>query len=208
MKCSNCNAEIADNAKFCPKCGSKVEKVEPVKNCPNCGTAIVVDSKFCSKCGTKIEMTNKCPNCGETIKEGSKFCHVCGTKIVVGNGVNEKANRKKCKYSNGFISFEYPDNYVMSDDVEYEGMIISSCEIKGDDISFISIEYYRNINAKLLNDQDLKSKLTEENNGQTTVDFYKNLKFSEMMKKTIGNFIGYSTNFTYVANEMPPRLVQ
>ena len=60
MKCSNCNAEISDSAKFCPICG------------------------------TKVEATNKCPNCGEPIKEGTKFCHVCGTKIAGDNEESPK----------------------------------------------------------------------------------------------------------------------
>lgn len=55
MKCLKCNAEIADNAKFCPKCGAKVEKVEPINNCPNCGEVLKEGARFCTKCGTKIE---------------------------------------------------------------------------------------------------------------------------------------------------------
>ncbi|MBQ6275644.1 MAG: zinc ribbon domain-containing protein [Bacteroidales bacterium] len=51
MKCSKCNAEIAENARFCPVCG------------------------------TKVESKNKCPNCGEKLKDGAKFCTKCGTKI-------------------------------------------------------------------------------------------------------------------------------
>ena len=84
MKCSECNAEIADNAKFCPKCGAKVEKEEPVNNCPNCGEVLKDGAKFCAKCGCKIEKECKCPKCGTLIKEGAKFCPVCGTKIVSG----------------------------------------------------------------------------------------------------------------------------
>ncbi len=208
MKCSECNAEIADNAKFCPKCGAKVEKEVPVKNCLNCGEVLKDGAKFCAKCGCKIEKECKCPKCGTAIKDGAKFCPMCGTKIAVDNVGNEKATGNNCKYSNDFFSFEYPDNCKIAVDVEYEGMITSSCEIKGDDTSYVSITYHRNINANLLNDQDLKSKLTEVNNGQKTEGFYRNLKFSEMNKKTIGNCIGYSCNFTYVAYQVPPLLIQ
>ena len=84
MKCSECNAEIADNAKFCPVCGAKVEKEEPVKICPNCGEVLKDGAKFCAKCGCKIEKECKCPKCGTAIKDGAKFCPVCGTKIVSG----------------------------------------------------------------------------------------------------------------------------
>ena len=37
MKCSKCNAEIDDNARFCPECGSKIE-----------------ESAFCANCGEKL----------------------------------------------------------------------------------------------------------------------------------------------------------
>ena len=82
MKCSECNAEIADNAKFCPVCGTKVEKEKPVKICPNCGEVLKEGAKFCAKCGCKIEKENKCSQCGTELKVGAKFCPVCGTKIV------------------------------------------------------------------------------------------------------------------------------
>lgn len=82
MKCSECNAEIADNAKFCPKCGAKVERIELIKKCPNCGEPLKDGAKFCAKCGFKVEKENKCPQCGTELKVGAKFCPVCGTKIV------------------------------------------------------------------------------------------------------------------------------
>ena len=49
--CSNCGAEIAANAKFCPECGTKV----PAKKfCSNCGTEVGDNAKFCPECGQKI----------------------------------------------------------------------------------------------------------------------------------------------------------
>ena len=56
MKCSKCNAEIADDAKFCPVCGAKVE---PESKCPNCGEKLETGAKFCTKCGTKIDNCNE-----------------------------------------------------------------------------------------------------------------------------------------------------
>ena len=78
MKCSKCNAEIAENAKFCPICGAKVE---PESKCPNCGAPISKDAKFCTKCGCRIERNLKCPECGTEISEEDKFCTKCGAKI-------------------------------------------------------------------------------------------------------------------------------
>ena len=51
MKCLNCNAEISDNAKFCPECGSKIERVS---HCIQCGTELTVGAKFCPECGTPV----------------------------------------------------------------------------------------------------------------------------------------------------------
>ena len=51
MKCSNCGAELADGAKFCGECGTKV----PTSNkCPECGAVCAPGGKFCSECGHKM----------------------------------------------------------------------------------------------------------------------------------------------------------
>ena len=49
ITCKNCGGEIADTAKFCLKCGTKVVR-HPF--CPNCGTELKPDTKFCPACGT------------------------------------------------------------------------------------------------------------------------------------------------------------
>ncbi|MBR5983659.1 MAG: zinc ribbon domain-containing protein [Bacteroidales bacterium] len=68
MKCLKCNAEIADNAKFCPICGAKVE----IENkCPNCGATVEKNAKFCVKCGTKIENWNEEKDTPSPISEQS-----------------------------------------------------------------------------------------------------------------------------------------
>jgi len=53
MKCNKCNAEISDSAKFCPECGSKINKV---RHCTECGFELSSDAKFCPECGTKISI--------------------------------------------------------------------------------------------------------------------------------------------------------
>lgn len=54
-------------------------------NCPNCGNELKDTAKFCGKCGTKIEQAppqsaaeNQCVECGAPLKPGAKFCPKCG----------------------------------------------------------------------------------------------------------------------------------
>lgn len=75
--CSNCGAQIPENAKFCLECGTKIE----IHNnntviCPNCKQT-VIKSKFCSECGFKLSTV--CSQCGSETN-GAKFCPECGTK--------------------------------------------------------------------------------------------------------------------------------
>ncbi|EIC03170.1 leucine-rich repeat protein, partial [Treponema saccharophilum] len=51
IKCTNCGADLADSAKFCPECGTKV--VREVF-CAQCGTKLSAGAKFCPECGTKV----------------------------------------------------------------------------------------------------------------------------------------------------------
>ncbi len=55
--CKTCGAELAENAKFCPKCGSKIE---PKHFCSSCGAELQSNAKFCPKCGSnQIEKTQQ-----------------------------------------------------------------------------------------------------------------------------------------------------
>jgi class 3 adenylate cyclase/tetratricopeptide (TPR) repeat protein len=47
--CPACNAEVADDAKFCTDCGTAV-----VPRCPACGAPHVAGQKFCAECGTAL----------------------------------------------------------------------------------------------------------------------------------------------------------
>jgi len=52
MNCAKCNAEIAENSKFCLECGAKVGTAELV--CAGCGVKLLPAAKFCPECGTKV----------------------------------------------------------------------------------------------------------------------------------------------------------
>ncbi|MBP3672485.1 MAG: YARHG domain-containing protein [Oscillospiraceae bacterium] len=48
MKCPVCKEEIADNSKFCVKCGKQIPR------CPTCGKVIETRAKFCVSDGTPL----------------------------------------------------------------------------------------------------------------------------------------------------------
>jgi class 3 adenylate cyclase/tetratricopeptide (TPR) repeat protein len=57
MKCSECQFENRQGAKFCKKCGAKLELV-----CPVCGYHVQPDSIFCDECGHNLlQPTEKPP---------------------------------------------------------------------------------------------------------------------------------------------------
>ena len=49
MKCPQCQLENREGAKFCKKCGAKLELI-----CPECSTSITLDCLFCDECGYKV----------------------------------------------------------------------------------------------------------------------------------------------------------
>lgn len=54
MKCKYCNADIEQDAQFCPNCGKDLSKFN---RCVNCGELLDRDTVFCPYCGT--EQTKK-----------------------------------------------------------------------------------------------------------------------------------------------------
>ncbi len=49
MKCPKCQFDNREGAKFCLKCGEKLEL-----NCPQCGKALPLLAAFCDECGQKV----------------------------------------------------------------------------------------------------------------------------------------------------------
>ncbi len=49
--CPSCQAPLAQNAKFCPECGAKIE----AEKCAKCGAKLAPNAKFCPECGQKAK---------------------------------------------------------------------------------------------------------------------------------------------------------
>ncbi len=84
--------------------------------CPSCKNPLKDGAKFCGKCGTKIEQATKpeivvqenvCINCGNPLKVGAKFCGKCGSqqKPQVAAATNNAATENE-KSAKGFIIWE------------------------------------------------------------------------------------------------------
>ena len=53
MKCSNCNSELMEGAKFCTTCGTPVKQEAASGDvCSACGATLLPNAKFCTSCGT------------------------------------------------------------------------------------------------------------------------------------------------------------
>ncbi|MBQ6998648.1 MAG: SPFH domain-containing protein [Clostridia bacterium] len=79
ITCHKCGEVVPSNAKFCLKCGAKIEILADNEMiCPICNKK-TPKGNFCMECGGKLK--NNCPNCGKEVPNGAKFCLECGHKM-------------------------------------------------------------------------------------------------------------------------------
>ena len=50
VKCRTCGMDLRPGARFCDRCGTKVEKI-----CPACGAVLRDQARFCDLCGVPLE---------------------------------------------------------------------------------------------------------------------------------------------------------
>lgn len=119
--CSNCGAQIADNTKFCPECGSL--------NALGTTNAAQRQQEFMGK-------IFKCPNCGELLKSFVATCPSCGYEIratQATNSIHEFAQKiESVNTEQGKIdlvrTFPIPNT---KEDI-FEFMILTSTNITGE----------------------------------------------------------------------------
>ncbi|MDL2307559.1 SPFH domain-containing protein [Desulfovibrio sp. OttesenSCG-928-C06] len=51
-------------------------------SCHECGARLADNAKFCGQCGSKVPVKRFCVECGSEQPEGAKFCSGCGQKLV------------------------------------------------------------------------------------------------------------------------------
>lgn len=49
--------------------------------CHKCGANLREDAKFCSRCGTPVQKTLFCHQCGAELNGEDQFCYACGTSV-------------------------------------------------------------------------------------------------------------------------------
>jgi predicted ATPase/class 3 adenylate cyclase len=69
MKCPKCQFENRGDAKFCLKCGEKIQL-----NCPQCGKEVPLVAEFCDECGLRLDDTRE--KYGKVLKTESERKHV------------------------------------------------------------------------------------------------------------------------------------
>ena len=85
MKCKYCNAEIENDARFCPNCGKDLSRLT---KCINCGEFLDDEGSYCPHCGTKQpEYENKHEDAACLAHEVAEECQEYQRKHIVRNFV-------------------------------------------------------------------------------------------------------------------------
>lgn len=104
IKCPECQSEVSDKAKTCPKCGYPIDEI--AKNEPSS-----TGMNICPKCGKIIAGKEKCPDCGTKMIN----CHCTEddwTTIMLEGSLEKWEQQMRMKYV--VNSKEYDNNLFNS----------------------------------------------------------------------------------------------
>ncbi len=79
--CPDCQMKIPSDAGFCPFCG---HQIMVFSQCSACGKNLSPSARFCSKCGKKVEEKKAavfCSKCGSENLTNSNYCNNCGERL-------------------------------------------------------------------------------------------------------------------------------
>lgn len=113
------------------------------------------------------------------------------------NSESSNSNKQWKTYSNESISFNYPDNYKITDENDEDGRYIT-CELKGIDVSMIQFTCLSDEIFSLFDEQDKKVIYENSLEGMNTglEKYLHNYNVSDMTEKTLGNCTGYLTKYS------------
>lgn len=87
--------------------------------CPNCGNEIVENAKFCPKCGSKQEQKCFCSKCKAEINPSAKFCPICGTsQVQQGQGFRNGTQNQFSQDTQQNIQPAKKDDFVLKKIIE------------------------------------------------------------------------------------------
>jgi hypothetical protein len=75
-----------------------------MKQCPYCNAQIADDSKFCGECGKEYPQGNVCPKCGATVNEGDIYCEICGRNLKDGSYFSGSDGKPSIDYMKMLLS--------------------------------------------------------------------------------------------------------
>lgn len=79
MVCKRCQADLAENARFCPVCGA----LQPMR-CPSCGAESRPGSRTCTACGKKLPMAEREDRLVYTKRKRSTGSLIATAAVVLG----------------------------------------------------------------------------------------------------------------------------